>query len=319
MNKFIVIILTSIGLLLSSATRGAHHEEEALNLDQLMAAFNWDMAGTPITTEKITDNLYVLFGIGGNIGVSIGSDGVLVVDNQFPGMMSKIDSAIEAIGGKGIDLAINTHWHFDHAEGNLALGPRGTILVAHSSARANMATGGLVNLVIAKYDQQVYPEEALPVVTYDSGMQLYYNDEVVDIQHFSPAHTRGDSAIIFREQNAVHLGDVFNNSGYPFIDADSGGDIDGMIAFCAKTLAQMKPGATVIPGHGPVTDLKALEDYINMLETVRGRVSKMMDEGKTMEEIIAAKVTKDFDPRYGFESASLGFVNRVYTSLSKKR
>ena len=157
MNKFIVIILTSIGLLLSSATRGAHHEEEALNLDQLMAAFNWDMAGTPITTEKITDNLYVLFGIGGNIGVSIGSDGVLVVDNQFPGMMSKIDSAIEAIGGKGIDLAINTHWHFDHAEGNLALGPRGTILVAHSSARANMATGGLVNLVIAKYDQQVYP------------------------------------------------------------------------------------------------------------------------------------------------------------------
>jgi glyoxylase-like metal-dependent hydrolase (beta-lactamase superfamily II) len=112
---------------------------------------------------------------------------------------------------------------------------------------------------------------------------------------------------------------VFNNSGYPFIDADSGGDIDGMIAFCAQTLAQMKPGAKVIPGHGPITDLKTLGDYINMLETVRDRVSKLMDEGKTMEQIVAAKVTKDYDRRYGDESASLGFVNRVYTSLNKKR
>ena len=318
MQKLIIILLVVTCVTFSAATR-AESNDEPLNLKQLLAAFNWDIDKTPITTEKISDNLYVLFGVGGNIGVSIGPDGVLVVDNQFPDMISKIDSAVAAIGGKGIDVAINTHWHFDHAEGNLAMGPRGTRIVAHSNARADMASGGIVNLVISKYDQQPYPENALPVLTYDSGMQLYYNNEIIDIQHFSPAHTNGDSAIIFRKQNAVHLGDVFNNSGYPFIDADSGGDIDGMIAFCAQTLAQMKPGAKVIPGHGPITDLKTLGDYINMLETVRDRVSKLMDEGKTMEQIVAAKVTKDYDRRYGDESASLGFVNRVYTSLNKKR
>ena len=248
--------------LFSSGLAVAANQSEPLNLDELTASFGWDMDRTAITTEKVTDNLYVLFGVGGNIGVSIGSDGVLIVDNQFPNMMSKIDAAVKKLGADNIDLAINTHWHFDHAEGNLALGPRGTILVAHSNARANMAAGGIINLVQSKYRQQPYPEDALPVLTYDSGMQLYYNDEIIDMRYFSPAHTTGDSAVIFRQQNAVHLGDVFNNSGYPFIDADSGGDIDGMIAFCAQTLAQMKPGTTIIPDHGPITDLKALEDYI---------------------------------------------------------
>ena len=318
MNK-LVILLSAAMTFCSSGLAVAANQSEPLNLDELTAAFGWDMDRTAITTEKVTDNLYVLFGVGGNIGVSIGSDGVLIVDNQFPNMMSKIDAAVKKLGADNIDLAVNTHWHFDHAEGNLALGPRGTILVAHSNARANMAAGGIINLVQSKYRQQPYPEDALPILTYDSGMQLYYNDEIIDIRHFSPAHTTGDSAVIFRKQNAVHLGDVFNNSGYPFIDADSGGDIDGMIAFCAQTLAQMKPGATVIPGHGPITDLKALEDYIKMLETIRGRVSKMMDEGMTMEEVVAAKITQDYDGRYGDESASLGFVNRVYTSLKKKR
>ena len=318
MAKLTILTLTIIGLALAGSVNSAHHEE-TINLEQLSATFGWDMDKTEITTERVTDNLHVLFGVGGNIAVSTGKDGVLIVDDQFPGMMSKIDDAVKAIGGNAIDVAINTHWHFDHAEGNITLGPRGTKIVAHSNARANMAAGGIVNLVIAKYKQQPYPKNALPVVTFDSGMQLYYNNETIDIQHFSPAHTTGDSAVIFRKQNVVHLGDVFNNSGYPYIDADSGGDIDGMIAFCAKALAEMKPGAVVIPGHGPLTDLKALQDYISMLETVRGRVSKLMDEGESMEEIVAAKVTKDYDSRYGDESASLGFVNRVYTSLDKKR
>ena len=181
----------------------------------MASAFGWDLAGAQITSEKVADGLYVLFGVGGNIGVSIGSDGVLIVDDQFPQVMEKIEAAIGEIGGDGVDYAINTHWHFDHAEGNNALGPSGTTIVAHSNARADMAKGGLVNLVIAKYQQQPYPKAALPVLTFDDRMQIHFNDNQIDLMHFSPAHTNGDTAVWFRNQNAVHLGDVFNNSGIP--------------------------------------------------------------------------------------------------------
>ena len=157
------------------------------------------------------------------------------------------------------------------------------------------------------------------MITYDDGMQFHFNGQRVDLLHFGPAHTTGDSAVIFRGHNAVHLGDVFNNTGYPFIDADSGGDIDGMIEFCQNTLDQLEPGAIVIPGHGEITDAAALGRYIAMLTTVRDRVSELMAQGKSLEEVVAANVTRGFEDSYGEESASLGFVNRIFTSLSKKQ
>ena len=292
-------------------------EEKPMDLDTLANAFGWDLQGAQITTEKVADGLYVLFGVGGNIGVSIGEDGVLIVDDQFPQVMDKIEAAIGEIGGDGVDYAVNTHWHFDHAEGNLALGPKGTTIVAHSKARVDMAKGGLVNLVIAKYQQQPYPKAALPVITFDDRMQIHFNDNEIELMHFSPAHTNGDAAVVFRKQNAVHLGDVFNNTGYPFIDVDSGGSIDGMIEFCQQTLDAVGPDAIIIPGHGPVTDTATLSRYIDMLKSVRSRVAEMIADGKSLEEVVDAKPTADFDEVYGPETASLGFVNRVYTSLSK--
>ena len=293
-------------------------EEKPMDLDTLANAFGWDLQGAQITTEKVADGLYVLFGVGGNIGVSIGEDGVLIVDDQFPQVMDKIEAAIGEIGGDGVDYAVNTHWHFDHAEGNLALGPKGTTIVAHSKARVDMAKGGLVNLVIAKYQQQPYPKAALPVITFDDRMQIHFNDNEIELMHFSPAHTNGDAAVVFRKQNAVHLGDVFNNTGYPFIDVDSGGSIDGMIEFCQQTLDAVGPDAIIIPGHGPVTDTATLSRYIDMLKSVRSRVAEMVADGKSLEEVVDAKPTADFDEVYGPETASLGFVNRVYTSLSKQ-
>ena len=298
--------------------QGGQSADQPLSLDALASAFGWDLSGAQITSEKVAEGLYVLFGVGGNIGVSIGSDGVLIVDDQFPQVMEKIEAAIGEIGGDGVDYAINTHWHFDHAEGNNALGPKGTTIVAHSNARADMAKGGLVNLVIAKYQQQPYPKAALPVLTFDDRMQIHFNDNQIDLMHFSPAHTNGDTAVWFRNQNAVHLGDVFNNSGYPFVDVDSGGGIDGMINFCEQTLAAVGPDAIIIPGHGPVTDPAALSRYIYMLKTVRARVAGMIEDGKTLQEVMEAKPTADFDEVYGPETASLGFVNRVYTSLSQQ-
>jgi glyoxylase-like metal-dependent hydrolase (beta-lactamase superfamily II) len=259
----------------------------------------------------------VLFGVGGNIAASIGEDGVLVVDDQFPQVMDKVQAAILKVGGGEVDYAVNTHWHFDHAEGNNALGPQGTKIVAHANARADMAKGGVINMVIAKYKQQPYPDKALPVLTYNHGMQIHFNGGEIDLKNFASAHTNGDTAVFFKKQNAVHLGDVFNNSGYPFIDVGSGGSIDGMIKFCEDTLKLANDNTIVIPGHGPVTDTATLKEYISMLKTVRSRVAALIEEGKTLQEIKDAKPTEDFDKIYGPETGSLGFINRVFTSLSE--
>ena len=310
MKKFLAIGLTALAL-------GAHADDPPLNLDQLLEMFQWDLDAVEITTEKVDDGLYVLFGAGGNIGVSVGEQGVLVVDDMFPELIPKVNDAIAAIGGGAIDFAVNTHWHFDHAEGNLALGPQGTWIVAQENSTQMMSKDNILNLVIAKYAQDAYPAAARPVISYDDRMRFYFNGGAIELLHFGPAHTDGDTAVIFREHNAVHMGDVFNNSGYPFVDVDSGGGIDGMIAFCQGVLDEIGPNGIVIPGHGPITDAQALADYIAMLETVRGRVADLIAEGKTREEAVAAKPTADLDAKYGPEEASLGFVNRVYTSLTR--
>ena len=300
---------------------GAVVADDAMALDELLERFGWDFDTAAVTTERVGEGLYALFGLGGNVAVSIGADGVLIVDDQFPEMVPKMRAAIEALGretGAGeIDYVINTHWHFDHAQGNLALGPAGTRILAHANARHDMARGGLINMVIAKYRQEPYPEDALPAITYTRRMGLQFNGEQIDLIHAGPAHTTGDTAVIFRGQNAVHFGDVFITTGYPFVDVDSGGDIDGMIEFCRTVLDELPEDAVVIPGHGRLADRAAVEAYVGMLETVRSRVADLIDQGKTREEVIAAKVTADYDDSYGLESASLGFVDRVYASLTR--
>jgi glyoxylase-like metal-dependent hydrolase (beta-lactamase superfamily II) len=288
--------------------------DDVLSLDELLAAFNWNFSEVEIRTEKVSDNFYVLFGAGGNIGVSLGAQGVLIVDDQFPEMIPKVGDAIRAIGGGAVDFAINTHWHFDHAEGNLALGPGGTLLVSQANSRQKMLGDHVINLVGIKYLQKAYPKSALPVITYDDTMQFHFNDERIDLLHVGPAHTTGDTAVIFRGNNAVHLGDVFNR-GYPFIDADNGGDLGGMIVFCQAVLDTINADTVVIPGHGELSDYEGLESYIAMLSTVHARISKLVKRGKSMQEVAAAKVTAGFDDIYGDPAQ---FVNRSYTSIKRE-
>jgi cyclase len=223
----------------SATAHDAPPPPSPLALDALMQAFGWDVAGTDITPQRITDDFYVLFGVGGNVAVSLGKNGVLIVDDQFPGMIPKLEKAISQLGGQGIDFAINTHWHFDHADGNLSLGPGQTWLVSQANSRHMMQSDHLINLVGLSYAQKAYPEAALPVITYDDRMQFHFNGQQIDLMHFGEAHTTGDTAVIFRGTNAVHLGDVFNNSGYPFIDAGNGGTLSGVIRFCDETLKQI--------------------------------------------------------------------------------
>ena len=309
--RVLIQVLTVISLALLAGSAAANDE---LNLEEISDAFGWDFENTDITVETLGEGFYVLFGVGGNIGVSIGSDGTMLVDDQFPQMMPKIDRALTALGSKGVDFAVNTHWHFDHAEGNLTLGPRGTWLVSQANSRAMMADSHVVNLVMWQYRQDPYPEAARPVITYDDRMQFHFNGEQIDLLHFGPAHTTGDSAVVFRGRNAVHLGDVFNNSGYPFIDADNGGRISGMIEFCSAVRDELNEDSIVIPGHGPITDYQALVDYIEMLTVVRDRIVKMIGEGASLETVIAAKPSAEFDSRYGDPSM---LINRAYTSLSR--
>jgi cyclase len=273
------------------------------------------LATTEIRPEKVGDNLYVLFGVGGNIGVSIGAQGVLIVDAQFPEMVPKYRAAIRELGGEDIDLAINTHWHYDHADGNKTLGPAGVWLIAQAKSRQMMTKNNTINTVLRPpFAQNAYPTAALPAATFDDRMQLHYNGEQVDLLHFGPAHTTGDAAVIFRGHNAVHMGDVFNNAGYPFIDADNGGDLDGTIAFCEAVLKELRPGAVVIPGHGAVAKYDDLVRYIEMLKGVREKVSALIKEGATLEQVIAAKPTAEWDARYGDPTR---MVNRAYATLSR--
>jgi cyclase len=269
---------------------------------------------TPITEQRIADDFYVLFGVGGNMLVSIGDDGVLAVDTQYPPMVPKYRAKIEELGGGDIDFAINSHWHFDHADGDTVLGPEGTWIVAHANSREMLAKDKVVNLVTQQMEQPAYPVEALPKITFEERMSFDFNGERIDLVHFGPAHTAGDTAIIFRGHNAVHMGDVFNNRGYPFIDADSGGSLDGIIDFCRAVLDEIDTSTVVIPGHGAVADFVELADYVAMLTEIRDRVRRLIDNGATLEQIVAARPTAEWDAEQG---APASFLDRAYTSLTR--
>ena len=285
---------------------------------QTVETLGWDYDATEIRTEKVADGLYVLFGLGGNIAVSVGDQGVLIVDDMFPELEPRISKAIAAVGGKrGVDFAINTHWHFDHAQGNLAFGPAGAWIVAQANSRDMLIRGGLIDTVAMQFEQDPYPRDAQAVISFEREIRFHLNGTDIRLLHVGPAHTAGDAAVIFEQMNAVHMGDVFNHTGYPFIDAGNGGGVDGMIAFCRAVLAEVGEDAVVIPGHGEITDGRALAAYVGMLETVRDRVAKGIADGKSLPEIIASKPTADLDAKFRKESDPDGFVDRVYTSLTR--
>jgi glyoxylase-like metal-dependent hydrolase (beta-lactamase superfamily II) len=305
------LIPLALAGLLASAPATAH---DAVSLAELAEAFGWDFENAEITTEKVGDHLYVLFGIGGNIAVSIGDQGVLIVDDQFPELIPRIKTAIAELGGGDVDFAINTHWHFDHSAGNATLGSDGTWLVSHLTSREMLLDNHLIDLVSLAHEQEASPPEALPVITYDERMQFFFNDERIDLVHFGPAHTTGDTAVIFRTHNAVHMGDVYNNSGYPFIDAGNGGTLDGVIEFCTAVLAEIDDNTVVIPGHGPVATYSDLRDYVSMLETIRERIAALIDRGASLDDVIAAKPTAEWDEAKG---DPVRLLDRAYESLTR--
>jgi glyoxylase-like metal-dependent hydrolase (beta-lactamase superfamily II) len=288
---------------------------EPMPIPELLRAFNWNADEIEVRAEELDEGFYVLFGMGGNIAVSSGADGVLIVDDQMPAIMPDLKRAMRKQGDRDIDFAINTHWHFDHADGNKVLGDDGTWLVSHSNSRRMMLRDNVVDLVSAAGLQEAYPAHALPDITFDDRMQFHINGEQVDLVHFGPAHTTGDAVVFFRGRNAVHMGDIFNNAGYPFIDAGNGGSLDGVLHTCRAVLEQIDEDTIVVPGHGALATRTDLQNYVYMLEVVYGELNAMIAAGKSLTEIQAAKITATWDEKMGDPT---GFINRSYVSLTTR-
>jgi cyclase len=256
-----------------------------------------DFSGVEVKAEKLADGIYMLTGRGGNIGLSVGKSGTYVIDDQYAPLTDKILAAIKAITPDPVRFVVNTHWHGDHTGGNENMAKTGALLVAHENVRRRMGTEQFTAAFKSKTPPS--PEEALPVVTFTDAVTFHWNGDEVRVYHVPPAHTDGDSVVHFVKANVVHAGDVFFNGSYPFVDASSGGRLDGVIGAAERILAGIDDQTRIIPGHGPVATKADLQAYHDVLKALRDRIAKLKAEGKSRDEVVAAKPTADFDAKWG--------------------
>ncbi|UTW56308.1 MBL fold metallo-hydrolase [Kordiimonas sp. SCSIO 12610] len=281
------------------------------------SAVSQDFSNVQIRAEKLTDNVYVLFGAGGNIGVSAGKDGVFLIDDQFAPLTDKIKAAIGEFSDQPIRYVVNTHFHFDHSGGNENLGKHGAVIVAHKNVRLRMAKEQFVKAFNARTPAQ--PDIALPVVTFQEGVTLHLNGDDADVIHVKNAHTDTDSIVHFKQANVIHMGDTFTTSPYPFIDVDNGGGIDGVIEAAKLGLSLADDNTQIIPGHGPMSKKADLEDHLKKLTTTREIIAKLKSEGMSLSEVITAKPLAPFEDTWGAQKPIANwtdlYVEWVYQSL----
>lgn len=252
---------------------------------------------TPIKTTKLYDNVYALQGAGGNMALQTGRDGLVLIDSSFSTAVPKVREAIAAVSKDSADALINTHWHYDHTDGNEGMRAAGFRIFAHQKTRERMATPQTIaffHLVMP-----ASPDAALPSITFTDSMQAWHNGDSLDLVHFDPAHTDTDIYIHFHKANVLHVGDIFFNGFYPFIDEATGGRIGGMVDAAKKALDVADNDTKIIPGHGPLGDKADLERYHDMLSAVRDKVAALKAAGASEQEAVAKKPTADFDAQWG--------------------
>lgn len=245
---------------------------------------NWD--SIKVTSQHVKENIYMLQGAGGNIGVLTGKDGIVMIDDQFLELGSKIRDAIAALDKGPIRFTLNTHIHGDHSGSNEYFKQMGSTIVAHDLVRERMI-------------KQPRPEDAWPVVTFPDKLSLHLNGQDIDLIHFEPGHTDGDVIIHFRQANVFHMGDVFVRYGYPFIDVSSGGNINGLIATVDKALDLMDEASLIIPGHGELCRKDEVKRYRDRLATIRDKVSAALKQGKKVEDLAGLGITNPYDAEWG--------------------
>jgi cyclase len=281
--------------------------------DQL-AQMRAQMGAVPLQTLKLRDNIYMLYGPGGNMVALTGPDGKVLVDSSFSTVSAKLKDALAAIGNPPLKVLINTHWHFDHTDGNAALHDAGATILAHENTRKRLSTPQDMPALGLHFPPS--PVNALPQQTFATDFKLYFNGEELNLGYIPPAHTDTDIYIRYEKANVLHMGDIWFNGFYPLIDIGTGGSINGMITASQQGLTLADSDTKIVPGHGPVGDMAAFTKYHEMLVTVRDRVRAQKSAGKSLEDVVAAKPTADLDPVWGngFLKPDL-FVTFVYSSL----
>ena len=276
-----------------------------------------DFSKVEIKTTDLGDNVYMLEGQGGNITVAVATDGIIMVDGQFAPLHDKIKSAIAVVSNLPIKYLINTHYHGDHTGGNEAFAKDGAIIVAQINVRNRLAAGATNGLTGAKTPPA--PQGALPSDTYTNFSKIRLRGRVANLRHIENAHTDGDTYVWFKTANVLSTGDTFTNGRYPNIDFANGGNIKGMIAATDAYLKLTNAKSRIVPGHGPIADKAALTEYRTMLITARDRMAKLVKEGKSEDDVVAAKPFADLDAKWApNELASKNFIRVVYHSLADK-
>lgn len=269
-----------------------------------------------ISMHKLTDNLYMLSGAGGNVSTLIGDDGTLLVDCGVTVANKKLSEAIESIGGNpAAKYLLNTHYHFDHTGGNELLKKSGAINVAHHNVRELLAAGQTISFL--ERTNPPLPESWLPQITFEKEISLHLNGEDVDFVHFGPAHTGGDGVVHFRNANVIQVGDIFFHTVYPFIDVENGASVDGLIAAIDSILARTDEDTRIIPGHGPLATYAEFKAYRDMLVTIADRVRQLAKEGKSYDEIVAAKPTAEYDTANQGAFTAENLIQFIYDYVSK--
>lgn len=284
-----------------------------------LLAQDQDFSKVQMKVSKVAGNVYMLEGAGGNIGASVGDDGIVIVDDQFAPLAEKIQAALKGITDKPVRFVINTHYHGDHTGGNAYFQKQAPI-IAHDNVRKRMESGGGAgNGGSVHMDHKPDAKEALPILTFDHDVTVHLNGEDIRALYFPAGHTDGDSIIFFPKSNVVHMGDDFVTYGFPFIDVESGGSINGMIDGVEKVIAQVPADVKVIPGHGPVSNLDDVRNYLKMLKETRDVAQKAISEGKTLEQMKQAKLLAPWKKYSGDFIKEDAFLETLYNSLTGQK
>jgi len=265
--------------------------------DHLVTMIREGAATARIEVQPLRGNVSVLMGSGGNIAVLPGRDGKLLVDAGIPGTRAEITKALAALSGDPITHLINTHWHFDHTDGNEWLHALGASIIAHENTRKHLSRETRVEDWAFTFPAS--PVGAMPTDVFVKDRTLHRNGATIQLRHYTPAHTDSDVSVQFVEANVLHAGDTWWNGVYPFIDRSTGGSIDGMIRATEENLARATAKTIIIPGHGPVGDRSQLVEFYDMLANIRSKIAALKKQGRTELEVLAAKPTASYDEKWG--------------------
>jgi glyoxylase-like metal-dependent hydrolase (beta-lactamase superfamily II) len=280
---------------------------------------NTDFSKVQIKVTKVSGNIYMLEGEGGNIAASVGEDGIVIVDDQFAPLAEKIQAALKNLGitDKPVRFVINTHYHGDHTGGNEPFANTGSTVIAQDNVRKRLETGGTGgNGSSMKMDYKAAPKAALPVITFEHDVTVHLNGEDIRALHFPAGHTDGDAVIFFPKNNVVHMGDDFVRYGFPFIDVASGGSVQGMIDAMEKASVQLPADVKVIPGHGALSNLDDVREFVKMLKETSAAVQKALNEHKTLEQMKQEKILEPWKKWSGGFIDSDKFIETLYNSLT---